>query len=112
MASRSRRISDHDVLLRLIAAAADGLRLDNIEAAHGLEISQRTLLRRLEAMEQTGLITKTGSRRSARYRAASPALTAEPPPRPPTQAELVVPLSQASADIMAQIRSRFPSESR
>ena len=102
MAARPNQQPQLDRLTGLIAAAPDGLALEQLMAAAGADIPRNTLLRRLQTLIAEGVIEKIGVSRAARYRIlVRPPAHAEA--RHPVQDEMLVPLSKPAGDILRQV---------
>lgn len=75
MASRKAILNQFQVLRDILSSHPDGLSLDGLMRERPIHrLLPRTLLRRLVAMEEAGLLISTGARRNKRYvaRAADP----------------------------------------
>ncbi len=59
---------DFEAIKNFLQQSRDGATIEEISQAVGLNISLRTLQRRLSKLQQLGLITKWGDSRSTRYR--------------------------------------------
>jgi Fic/DOC family len=101
MAAKSDVQGDHRALTHLIGAAAQGgLSLAQISRESNMSMTRRTLIRRLNALVESGDIRKTGVGRGAKYFGIS---HAAPEPTLPKQTELFMPLSKASSAIIKQV---------
>ncbi len=93
-----------------VVAAAGGLLAEEIEARSGLDLTRRTLQRRLDTLIEHGRITKAERGRATRYHSGAAA-----PPQPdqsPVQPDVFVPLSRAGSEILrlvsAPLAARTP----
>mgnify|MGYP000717926516 CR=1 FL=1 len=100
---------------RTIGAHPDGLAREALGHAYriqdGAEIQERTLLRRLNGLEQTGRIESVGQGRATRYRVLLPSVVPTVAPAildrsgaTPSETEPYVPLSPAGAELRTLIQ--------
>ena len=89
-----------------LAQQAGAMTLADIEAAVGVGIPRRTLIRRLAAMVEQGLIAKSGVSRGVRYTAVVPTPAVPRASSPSAQADMFVPLSKEGGQISRLILVR------
>lgn len=94
-----RETQDFNALQAALAQYPEGAALEQIKDAAALPVSERTLIRRLAAMVERGLVSKTGGSRAARYRLLTGAAPVEPAPVI-AQRDMFVPISKSGGDIL------------
>ena len=86
---------DYDAIRQVLADRSGPMALDAIETVLVPVIARRTLIRRLAAMVESGVLIKSGTSRAARYGLAG----AETEPNVAALSPSVMPLSKASSEI-------------
>lgn len=98
---------EREAIRAALAERPDGATLAEIAALVGSGVARRTLIRRLTGMVETGIITKSGTSRAARYHLAATAPAGPPEKQAPAPSDLIVPLSKPGGDI-ARLVARRP----
>lgn len=104
---RSKKADDEiSALTAALANHPHGASLEQIIEGARLNVSERTVIRRLSAMVADGTVRKTGASRATRYSlvvSAPAALRLRKSEPPPSQPDLFVPLSKAGGEVMKLI---------
>ena len=98
----TRQDQDFATLRAAIAGFPGGASLEQVTAAAGLPVSERTLIRRLRQMADKGLIRKSGSSRAVRYFVQATAVV-PPITAPAAHLDMFVPVSKAGDDILRHV---------
>jgi Fic/DOC family len=96
----NREEQDLETLRAVLTQFPDGASLEEIRAAAGLPVSDRTLIRRLGKLVQHGVARKRGSVRAARYILSDASKPATVVPVPAAQRDMFVPVGKQGADIL------------
>lgn len=100
--AKNKQKDQTEVLRALLGNLTEPASLEQVEAAAGLPISRRTLIRRLAEMVEQDIVSKTGTSRAARYQ-LSQTSAPQTPPAPS------IPLSKEGVNVLKLVSRPMPA---